>query len=81
MVKVVGAKETSRPGGLWNVFACSLTTKSLANERRLPFDSARLKSAEIPFQWVLNLGGDGLWQGRNLLRGISLRWILEHFCF
>ena len=36
-----------------NGFACNSTTKSESNKRRLPFDSAYLKGADIPFHGVL----------------------------
>ena len=41
-------------------FAYSSATISLANKRRLPFDSAWSKGAETTFQGVLTVGGDGL---------------------
>ena len=40
-----------------NVFAYSSTTKSRSNKRSLPFDSACLKGAEIPFHGILIVVG------------------------
>ena len=47
-------------GEVFSVFAPSSTTISLANKRRLPFDSAWSKGAETTFQGVLTVAGDGV---------------------
>ena len=58
-----GVKFVGRNFSYWRSFQCftsSSTAISLANKRRLPFDSACSKGVETTFQGVLTVASDGV---------------------